>query len=209
MDYRTWIEQLAEADELFESQRYINKWYVLFVTTGREDIAAKDLMTVFEKGPIRPFVPTIETLFKKAGAIQHEISLMFPGYLFVETEMSNEEFTEKIANCVRASKHIHKQLNYGDRDDTALKDEERAVLESLWQNDNQNIKASMAVMVGDKLIITEGPLKGHEKKIKKLNRHKMKAVIEIELFGEQREATVGLGIIKKFPEGTELELEGK
>ena len=49
----------------------------------------------------------------------------------------------------------------------------------------------------DLVRITKGPLRHHEGWIKKINRHKRLAYLEIEMFGRTLEAKVGLGIVKK------------
>ena len=56
---------------------------------------------------------------------------------------------------------------------------------------------SYGMQVGDKVRVTEGALVGLEYRIVKIDRHKRKAVIEIELFREKKEITVGLEILVK------------
>ena len=55
------------------------------------------------------------------------------------------------------------------------------------------------MIVGDRVTITEGPLAGYESYIKKINRHKMEAVVQIEMMNAPRDVTVGLEIVKKLP----------
>ena len=49
----------------------------------------------------------------------------------------------------------------------------------------------------DKVIITEGPLKGMEGMIKKIDRHRRTAAIEIEMFDRKVLMNVGLEIVEK------------
>ena len=50
---------------------------------------------------------------------------------------------------------------------------------------------------GDKFIVTRGPLCGKEGLIQKINRHKRKAWLEVEMFGRKQEIEVGLEIVAK------------
>ena len=59
------------------------------------------------------------------------------------------------------------------------------------------IEMSEGVIEGDQVRITKGPLRHHEGWIKKINRHKRLAYLEIEMFGRTLEAKVGLGIVRK------------
>ena len=43
----------------------------------------------------------------------------------------------------------------------------------------------------------QGPLKNHESLIRKINRHKRKAWLEMSMFGQSQLVEVGLEIIKK------------
>ena len=49
----------------------------------------------------------------------------------------------------------------------------------------------------DKVVITSGPLMGMERNIKKVNRAKRQAVVELVFMGEKREITHGLRVINK------------
>ena len=50
---------------------------------------------------------------------------------------------------------------------------------------------------GDKVIITDGPLLGKEAHIRKIDRHKRIAYLDIDFFNQTISTKVGLEIIKK------------
>lgn len=56
---------------------------------------------------------------------------------------------------------------------------------------------SKGVIRNGRPVITSGPLKGREGLIRKIDRHKRIADIEIPLAGERRQVTVGLEIYEK------------
>ena len=56
---------------------------------------------------------------------------------------------------------------------------------------------SEGYLKGDKIIVTEGPLQGMESHIRRIDRHKRLAWLDIDVLGESREIAVGLEIIRK------------
>lgn len=203
MSYKTWIEDMQSAAfENSEDMIYDDDCYVLFIMTGHEKEVMQSIDIILNGEIVKPFLPTIELPFKRRGVVKNEVRPMFPGYMFVKTEMPYEEFINKIFSCIRYSNYILKLLNYGGWQQVSMKYNERRLLESLWKEKNENgnecIKSSKAIIEGDNVIVTEGPLKGREFLLKRIKRHKMQAVIEVELFGESKEITVGLEIIQKI-----------
>ena len=122
---------------------------------------------------------------------------MFPGYVFIESVFENAIFFEKIKNFHMDTNSNIKLLSYGDSKEYALREEERILLFSLF-SEEKTLEASTGVIQGDKVIITDGPLIGRESIIKKINRHKKEAVVEMDILGQKIDVTVGLNIIKKI-----------
>ena len=56
---------------------------------------------------------------------------------------------------------------------------------------------SVGVIEGDRVIVTEGPLKGHEAQITKIDRHKRAAYLDMRMFGRHKTIKVGLEIVRK------------
>ncbi len=56
---------------------------------------------------------------------------------------------------------------------------------------------SYGYILGERIIVTDGPMKDYQGKIVHIDRHKRKAVLEVEFFGRRTEVTVGLEIVKK------------
>ena len=58
---------------------------------------------------------------------------------------------------------------------------------------------SMGVVEGDRIVVTRGPLMGHEGWITSVNRRKSLAFIQVEMFGRKIETRIGLGIVRRRP----------
>ena len=109
----------------------MDNWYVMSVWTGREDSCVESVKAYNQEKTVdgtSPFVPTRETLFKKGGIVRHEISVMFPGYAFVQTSMDTYDFMDYFNGLRRAFNGFLTVLTYGDSREIALKPEERLLL---------------------------------------------------------------------------------
>ena len=59
------------------------------------------------------------------------------------------------------------------------------------------VEMSYGYIEGQKVNITQGPLKGLEGEIRKIDRHKRSCIVEIDMFGQKTRMTVGLEIVEK------------
>ena len=197
MDFQMRETQTEEVAKVAKSQCHKDYWYVFWVKTGHEEKATADIKTAFQD-EVTPLQLTVETFFRKQGKVKKEIHLAFPGYVFVVTEISNDDFIKHGNECVRKSKSIIRLLCYGDNKEAALREEERAAIECLWQK-NHCIEASTGFIEGDRIVVTEGLFIGRESIIKEIHPRRRQAVVEIEFMGGIRRITVGLEIITKLP----------
>jgi len=177
---------------------YMDFWYVFFVKTGREMVVLEEAARYFLCEEVRPFLPYVENLFRKKGTVKKEQRLMFPGYLFVETAIPRNEFQKRTAEFVKKSKHVMRLLLDCESEQASVTDQEREAIQGLWVGEEKGIAASKGVIEGDKVIITEGSLVGMEAVIRKIDRHKLRAEIEIDFLGQVHRVVVGLEIVLKF-----------
>ena len=66
-----------------------------------------------------------------------------------------------------------------------------------FAGDEELVKMSQGMIIGDKVVILSGPLKGMESTIQRIDRHKRKAWLNLEMFGRQQLVEVGVEIVKK------------
>lgn len=171
-------------------------WYVLFVQTGRERKIEQFLNKQLNTDECKPFIPLEEVLFKKSGIMKKEIRILFPGYVFVESELPGAQFIKVINSIAKRLSDMVCVLKYSDTE-IAMKESERQMLLGLCNNDHC-IESSYGIIEGDKIHIIDGSLKGMESIVKKVNRHKRQAWIEIEIMGDVRLVSVGLEIVDKL-----------
>lgn len=149
-------------------------WYVIFVNIDK----INKLMFYFNNQPdINAFVPKIEKLMSKEGKKVFLEVTMFPNYLFIETSLNEQEFNEMIEEIEMDLGSMMKTLQDETQTIFALTVKEKNLLKSLLNKDYL-IKHSTGVIVDSKLIVQDGPLKGKEELIRKIDRHKRLAFLD-------------------------------
>lgn len=143
-----------------------------------------------------PFIPILETLFKIKGQVKKEYKPLFPGYVFIESELPPKDFLNRMNKIIYSSQDIFRILKYGGTNEIALQEHEKNMLLRL-SNDDHCIESSSGFIVGNDVYINNGPLKGYESIIKKIDRHKRQAIIELEFMGELRSIVLALDILSK------------
>lgn len=175
----------------------MSNWYIFWVLTGHERKVEKRITEQLSGEDIVPFIPLWESLFRRAGKVKRELNIMFPGYVFIESDLESKEFRQRTLQIIRTSKDIISILSYSNSDEIVVREDERAALLRLC-NDDRCIESSMGFIEGDKFYIENGPMVGMESVIKKINRKKMEAYFELKFAGETRKFTVGLNLLRKI-----------
>ena len=116
--------------------------------------------------------------------------ILFPGYVFLIAEN-----LEQLAENLRKVTGMTRLLGTGD-EIIPLSQEEVELLLKLGKEE-QLVAMSTGIIENDQVRILTGPLQGMEGYIRKINRHKRKAWVSIEMFGRSVDMEVGLEIIKK------------
>lgn len=180
-------------------------WYVLFVRANTEHKVVSNFKKAFiQKGvpyELEVFCPESEHFYRNKQSRKqgnHYIKRpLFPGYVFIETNMPSNEFRSGFLDVIYNSTEIIKLLRYGDSDEIAIREEERRRFEFLFRG-KRCIEHSIGVIIGDKIIIQGGGLVGMEGYIKKINRHNRTADIEVNMFNQKQIIKVALEIVSRI-----------
>lgn len=165
--------------------------YVVQVIGGRESTARSLLYKHAFDCMDECFLPKYELMKRKEGEWHKVKKPLFPGYLFVRTNNP-----EQLSARMRAIPVFMRLLGSNDQFIPLAPDE------LLWFNTFTDmgkylVEMSRGVIEGDRVIVTEGPLKGHEAMITKINRHKRLAYVDLHMFGRDRTVSIGLEIVRK------------
>ncbi len=167
-------------------------WYVIQVPTGKEELT-KDLCIdrIDSVHYNEIFILRYAKKIKRNGRWKEVMKTLFPGYIFVDTDdilsVKQKLIGVKAMTIVLGS----------DGEPVPVSGEERSFLQSLIDGEYV-VRMSTGFIIGDEIALISGPLRNTKGVIKRVDRHKRQAVIDVELFGGVTRATVGLEVIKKI-----------
>ena len=164
--------------------------YVLQVTPGSERAMAERVKALAGPELVRDcFALSCRVLRKNQGVWRLLTETMFPGYLFVASD-DIEAFEKTIKRSTAFAR-----LLGAERRAFALRPEEAAFVRDFGGPDHV-VGFSRGVIENGRTVIDEGPLRGHVDRIKKIDRHKRIAYLDIGLL-DQKQVRVGLEIVRK------------
>lgn len=166
-------------------------WYVMQVRTGDEAAMKRQcdrLLALSDEE--RVFIPLTERKVQRQGEWHLEKKPLFPGYLFIITE-DIEGFQDQMKRLMG----FRRLLGVGGVI-VALTDAEVTFMQS-FGGEKQVVGMSVGFIENDRVVITSGPLVGYEGMICKIDRHKRKAFVEVEMFGRAQKVEMGIEILWK------------
>ena len=166
-------------------------WYVMQVRTGTEENIRCQCQRLISSNVLeRCFIPYYQQKKRFQGEWHIQERILFPGYVFLIAENP-----EKLVNGLRKVIGLTKLIGTGD-EIVPLVQEEIDLLMKIG-TDKQLVEMSSGIIENDRVQILAGPLMGMEGNIRRIDRHKRTAYLEIEMFGRTVEMKVGLEIIRK------------
>lgn len=166
-------------------------WYVMQVKTGTEENIKLQCERVIPDCVLeRCFLPYYEERRHVQGEWRTFRRILFPGYVFVVTDE-----LEKLYPCLRNVQGLTKMLG-ADKEVIPLSAQEISFLRRMG-GEEQLVEMSEGIIEGGMVRITAGPLIGMEGLIKRIDRHKRKAWLEMGMFGRKQTVQVGLEIVEK------------
>lgn len=166
-------------------------WYVVQVRSGTEDRIVRQCQNVIDAGVLeRCFVPYYEEWKKYHGTWHTEKRILFPGYVF----MVSSQLTA-LHKSLQGVIGMTRLLGTGN-EIVPLREEEIGLLQKMGVGE-MPMKVSEGMIENDTVVITEGPLTGMEGFIRRIDRHKRKAWLDIDMLGRTMRIEAGLEIIEK------------
>lgn len=154
-------------------------WYVIQVINGREDVMRERIERVVPASAMQElFYPQYQTEIKVHGEWVKTTKPLFPGYLICDTAdpRTVQQYLLRMDDFARVLSQ--------DGQFVPLAKEETQLIGSFTNR-------------GDQVVVTAGPLLGHEALIKTINRRKSTAFLELDLCGRRVTTRVGLAVLSK------------
>lgn len=172
-------------------QEETSMWYVVQVQTGTEEkIKAQCIRMIDGEILEQCFIPSYEEKKRYRGTWHTGKRTLFPGYVFMVSGRLDDLYKE-----LKKVIGLTKLLGTGE-EIVPLSEAETALLERIGAGERP-LEISTGLIENGAVIVTEGPLRGMEGCIRRIDRHKRKAWLEIDMFGRTMEMEVGLEIIEK------------
>ena len=151
-------------------------WYVIQVTRGREEAMAELIGRAVPSEMLSEcFYPRYETELKVRGTWVRCAKPLFPGYLVVVTD-----------DPVGVSDELRRLPEFA---------REVELIGGFTHPGERVVPMSRAVKQGERVVIVDGPLVGHEGLIREVNRRKSTAYLEVDLCGRKVSTRVGLAVL--------------
>ena len=155
-------------------------WYVIQVINGREDVMRERIERVVPSGALQElFYPQYQTEIKVHGEWVNTTKPLFPGYLICDTAdpRTVQQYLLRMDDFARVLSQ--------DGQFVPLAKEETQFIGNFTNRGDRVVPMSEALKDGDQVVVTAGPLLGHEGLIKTINRRKSTAFLELNLCGRR------------------------
>ena len=164
-------------------------YYVLHIKTGFET-QIKSLIKEKLPSHINTFCPMQELIIKKKGKANKEMKPLFPGYIFLQTEEITAETLSTLKNIPGFF-----QILPSNKDIKAVPEQDMHIINSLFRKNFTAHLSKARFDENDRIEIIEGPLKGKEGMIVKVDKRKGRAKIVINAFEKQHFVDLGFELI--------------
>ncbi len=167
-------------------------WYVIQVRAGSEENIRLQCQRNIQNSLVleRVFIPYYQNKKRIHGEWTLEQGVLFPGYVFLISDQLDQLYQEL--------KHVNglTRLIGAGKDIIPLTDTEIAFL-LRFAGMKQIVGISEGIIEGDQIKVHSGPLVGMEGSIRRIDRHKRRAWVELQMFGHPQVIQVSLEIIAK------------
>jgi transcriptional antiterminator NusG len=163
-------------------------WYVLHVYTGKEN----DVVNVLSRQLLqcKSMVPRRLLRERKNGIWQNKIRNLFPGYVFIYTDINVAMYYK-----LTALPYVIKILGNDRGPQPVPADEINPILR--WHGSGDPLGISGMYVEGGYIPVIDGPLQGMEGQIIKVDARRQRAKVNISLMGQPRVVELAVKMITK------------
>lgn len=166
-------------------------WYVMQVRTGSEENIQLQCQKDISSDVLEDcFIPYYEEKKNIKGEWKTQRKILFPGYVFLDSR----QVVRLYSNLQQVS-GLTKLLKTGDEVVPLTKEEVHFL--KTFGGEEQIVAVSEGIIENSKVIVMSGPLMGKEGYIKRIDRHKRRAFLEMPMLGQRQKVRVWLEIVSK------------
>lgn len=170
-------------------------WYSFFVRSGKEEEIKLFMDRFYSSHDLSCLVPKRTVPERKQGKTHDRTKILFPGYIFIKTgDIQNVYYN------IKKTPHLLYMVNGAIRKNnqaahffTPIPKEQMDWLVELC-GVNGTLGYSDIILWGSQMKVTSGPLLGKEELIRKIDKRKSRAKIEVRLLDEVKLIDVGIHV---------------
>lgn len=169
-----------------------SNWYVIHVPSRKEELVCQRIKEFIDEDLYYEcFVPLVEKIVRKEGETKKLVRPLFTGYLFMVSDRIEDVFIalKKVPFFTRV---LEAEFDF-------IPMKYKEVEGFIGFLDQERIMSkSVGFIEGNQIYVTKGPLKGQEGKIRRIDRHKQVAYIDMIFMGRAITLHVPLEIVEKI-----------
>jgi len=166
------------------------KWYVIRCSSGQEKKSKKHIETEFNRQNLNDFVnrmiiPTRKEVYVKNGKkVNREVNY-YPGYILIEADL-----TPEVQHVIKETSGVisilgSKEKGGKDHPEPIRPEEVRKILCKVDATVEEGDSIKMDFVVGENVVIAEGPFSNFNATIEEINDEKKKLKVSIKIFGRK------------------------
>jgi transcriptional antiterminator NusG len=186
------------------SARTTMLYYAIHVLTDSEDDFTRRLKPLLKAG--RLFIPKRVLPIRKAGKIRKVASAVFPGYVFLESVDLKEDLeTYWLARRTLGFLRFLRD----NKSPTPLVEQDRLLLQHFMSFGEYADTSKVTFDENDRIVVHQGPLKGLEGRIVKVNRRKGRAKVALDICQTGFLIDLGFEAVERVTQGADPSHEDK
>lgn len=194
---KTETDESAENDEVSNNAKndLAEQWYVIHTMSGKEEVLMKYVDIFVDRSYVSEcFVPKRERKKKVNQQWKVITEKIFKGYVFIVTSCS-----EKVFFALKNVPMLSKILCDGEFTFIPLKDNEINFVNRIGSGrpDHTAKISTVEFGEGDDVLYMQGDVVAFEGMIKKFDKHRRRAVVETEMFGQKTEIWLEFEYLRK------------
>lgn len=173
------------------------RWYVVHVYSGMEKSVHKAMLERIERAGLQNYfgkvlVPSEEVIESKGGQKSISERRIFPGYVLVEMELTDETW-----HVIKNTPRVTGFLGGSGNRPTPISEKEVAKILSQMEEGVERPRPKILFEVGEMVRVKEGPFADFNGNVEEVNYEKSKVRVSVAIFGRSTPVELDFSQVEK------------
>jgi transcriptional antiterminator NusG len=173
------------------------RWYVVHVYSGMEKSVHKAMLERIERAGLQNYfgqvlVPSEEVIESKGGQKSISERRIFPGYVLVEMELTDETW-----HVIKNTPRVTGFLGGSGNRPSPISDKEVAKILSQMEEGVERPRPKVLFEVGEMVRVKEGPFADFNGNVEEVNYEKSKVRVSVAIFGRSTPVELDFSQVEK------------